>query len=93
MKREEKLHAENKIFFDKVSCFYDSFFGRWQRGVHLKVISKAGIPKNKKSKILDAGCGTGNLLKILEKNKLLELYGVDLSEKMLNKANGFFSIS
>jgi len=38
------------------------------------------------SKILDAGCGTGNFLEILSVNKTLELYGIDISPRMLEIA-------
>jgi ubiquinone/menaquinone biosynthesis C-methylase UbiE len=39
--------------------------------------------KNKNSKILELGCGTGRLLKILNDNGFTKLYGIDISSKMV----------
>ena len=86
MDKEKALHSENKEFFDNLSSVYDPFFGNWQRGVHRRAISKTDLPVNKKVKLLDVGCGTGNLLAILKRESMAELYGIDLSEKMLKKA-------
>jgi ubiquinone/menaquinone biosynthesis C-methylase UbiE len=41
--------------------------------------------KNKRPFILDLGCGTGRCLKILYKNGFKNLYGIDISSKMLKK--------
>ena len=80
------LTEKNKKFFDKVSKYYDSgILKDWLNGILKKVRKEIKINNN--SKILDAGCGTGNLLKILEdENKGLELYGIDISPKMLKIA-------
>jgi len=42
--------------------------------------------RNKQAKILDAGCGTGLVGEILNKNKFKNLIGVDFSQEMLNIA-------
>ena len=75
----------NKIFFSKISGIYDPFFGKWIKKMQGKVIRIAGVKNN--SKILDAGCGTGNLLRYLEDyKKKLNLYGIDISKEMLEIA-------
>ena len=43
--------------------------------------------KNKKAKILDAGCGTGLVGEILFENNYKNVEGVDFSEEMLSVAN------
>ncbi len=42
--------------------------------------------RNKQAKILDAGCGTGLVGEILNKNNFKNLIGVDFSQEMLNIA-------
>jgi len=39
--------------------------------------------KNKNSKILELGCGTGRILKFLNDNGFTKLYGIDISSKMI----------
>lgn len=82
----KNLEQKNKEFFDKIAGYYDK---RIFKNFLLNPVQKAVefVNVKKKSKILDAGCGTGNLLKILEnENKNLELYGVDISKEMLKIA-------
>ena len=43
--------------------------------------------KNKKSKILDAGCGTGLVGQILHKKNYKNLVGVDFSQEMIDRAH------
>lgn len=53
--------------------------------IHKKVINSFNIREN--SKVLDAGCGTGNLLYLLSRKKRhYNLYGIDISEKMIKIA-------
>ena len=42
--------------------------------------------KNKQSKILDAGCGTGLVGQILYKNNYKNIVGVDFSQEMIDRA-------
>lgn len=79
----KNLEQENKEFFDKIAKYYDK---RIFKNLLLNSVKNAAesVKIKKGSKILDAGCGTGNLLKILEdKNKNLKLYGIDISKEML----------
>ncbi len=70
--------------FDIIANYYD-FFGLGIINTQRKVVEIVNLKE--KAKILDIGCGTGNLLKILEeKNKNFELIGIDPNEKMLNIA-------
>ncbi len=81
------LEQVNVKFFNLIARYYDFFFGNWIRTTQRKAVSIIKIRNN--SKILDAGCGTGNFLKILEDSKKnLNLYGIDISKKMLKIAKG-----
>jgi len=77
---------QNKKFFDLVARYYDKgIVGNWLFSVIEKTINSVNIKKS--SKILDVGTGTGNLIYLLEKqNKKLNLYGIDISKKMLTIA-------
>ena len=81
-----KRENQNKRFFNIVAGVYDrGIVGKWLFGIIEKTIKEVNIDES--SKILDVGTGTGNLLAFLEKkNKKLDLYGIDISEKMLSVA-------
>jgi len=76
----------NKKFFDFWAPYYDKgIFGRFLFNIIDKTANSVKIKKG--SKILNAGCGTGNLLYILEgKNLGLKIYGTDISKKMMRIA-------
>ena len=72
----------NEKFFDKIARQYDGgVAGKIVRKMHLRVVRLINIKNN--SKVLDAGCGTGDLLSILAENKSLKLYGIDISKEMI----------
>ena len=76
---------KNRKFFDFWSKYYDKEFSIYLFDIISNTLNSIKVKDN--SRILDIGCGTGNLLYLLEKeNKNLELYGIDLSKKMLEKA-------
>jgi ubiquinone/menaquinone biosynthesis C-methylase UbiE len=75
------------------SIIYDPLLYPALRGIR-KVVTKELYPHQNK-KIIDLCCGTGNQLKILEKNGFTDLHGLDLSPDMLRvakKGNHQFSI-
>lgn len=86
MKKQISLEQKNREFFDKIAEHYDK---RIFKGLLLKPVKNTVefVNVRKNSKILDVGCGTGNLLKVLEDEyENLKLYGIDISEKMLEIA-------
>jgi len=83
MEKLNSLQKANARFFDKAVWFYEFPFVKIiNRMIHKKIAKSVSIEKG--SKILDAGCGTGGFLEVLSKNKSLKLYGVDVSEKMID---------
>lgn len=81
----KKIKEINEKFFNKVAKHYDrGLFKKWHLNLKKKVIGSIDIKNN--SNILDVGCGTGELLFILKRNKTLNLYGVDISKNMLDIA-------
>ena len=52
------IKKQNEVFFGKIAGYYDIIFGNWIRKTQIKVIKSSKIDKS--SKVLDAGCGTGN---------------------------------
>lgn len=81
----ELLELKNIKFFRRLSSKYDhGFGGRFILEKIKKTVKSAKVKP--KSRVLDLGCGTGNLLTILSKNKSLKLHGMDLSESMLKVA-------
>ncbi len=78
------IEDKNKNFFDKIARYYDSAFGNWIKKMQSNIIKNSKLKNN--ARILDAGCGTGNLLSLLEERNSFELYGIDISKEMLGIA-------
>ena len=86
-KTEQKNIHANKAFFDRWSKTYDSSRTRfWMRRFQVPALRE--IEFRPEIKILDLSCGTGELLQELyNKSKgQIELYGLDISEEMLEMA-------
>jgi len=88
---KEQLIYRNKQFFTKLSTSYDNkLFSYWLYSMQKHAIKQ--ILRDKKStssslKILDIGCGTGQLMSHLAKQlSNAKLYGIDLTEAMINNA-------
>src|SRR3989344_6049783 len=77
---------KNKNFFDRWSSSYNhAIFQFWMKRFHKAAIKE--IDFNKKAKILDISCGTGELLGSLwQKSNKNSYFGVDISDGMLKKA-------
>jgi ubiquinone/menaquinone biosynthesis C-methylase UbiE len=70
-------------WYDALSKNYDELYGEEQNKKHAKVLEFLG---NKGFNIIvDVGCGTGKLLRLISPRSQLVL-GIDLSLQMLNKA-------
>lgn len=82
----KNLLEENRRFFGKWAKYYDQgLSGFWLNKLVKKTLEFINIKES--AKILDAGCGTGNLLFLLTKQgKKLKLYGTDITPEMLNIA-------
>jgi len=80
------LIKKNRTFFNNIARYYDfSIFKKRQEKIMKIAIDMINLKYY--SRILDAGCGTGNLLNLLnKKNKNLQLYGIDISTEMLKIA-------
>jgi ubiquinone/menaquinone biosynthesis C-methylase UbiE len=86
MESNKNIFKENsKINFNRKAEVYDkSYDGKFVAPMYDEIINRI-ISANPK-KILDVGCGTGNVLKKLVSNENLSLYGLDISEKMIEIA-------
>ncbi len=74
---------KNRAFFNRWAKSYDAgLFQFWMRKFYLPILKEVMLIK--KSRLLDISCGTGELLRNMQGKA--QLYGVDISEEMLNKA-------
>ena len=85
----EHNEKKNKIVSQKISSFYDGVAKNRKNGLKKDQLFTEKISKPKelilpKSRILELGCGTGNLLKSLETSYGV---GVDLSKEIIKEAN------
>ncbi len=85
-KNKEVSHIENQDYYDSFAQTYENKRGQ---GYHQMIddleISILENYLHKTDKVLELGCGTGLILKEIDK-KVSKAIGVDLSEKMLEKA-------
>lgn len=83
-------NKENKDFFDWMSNYYDSSIIQfWMKSFYKPVVSEVSLADGER--LLDVGCGTGNLLNELSSKYEGSFYGVDLSEKMIEEAKNKLS--
>jgi ubiquinone/menaquinone biosynthesis C-methylase UbiE len=79
----DAVKEKSKKHFDTSATEYDaSFDGRFVKVMYPALLQE--IEKETEGKLLDVGCGNGNVLCRLVNNKR-ELYGVDLSENMVEE--------
>ena len=85
------IKERSKSTFNQQADTYDGdIHGQHARTLYPVLLSKlAHIPFQR---ALDLGCGTGEMMKmLLQSDDQRELYGIDLSEKMLSVAEGKLS--
>ncbi len=85
-KLEDNL-KENERMFGKWAKTYDAtLFQFWMRRFQVPIFREIELKAG--TKILDISCGTGKLLQTLDEksNGKVQLYGLDLSQKMLDSA-------
>ena len=70
-------------WYDALSRNYDELYGEEQSKKHAKVLQLLG--KKEFKTIVDVGCGTGKLLRLISPTSRVGL-GIDLSLQMLNRA-------
>ncbi len=94
MSNQANVYKEKtKKYFDKISANYDDTWdGKYSRSMYGGVLEK--IHKQPFKAILDVGCGTGDILAIvMNEYEDIQACGIDLSEKMLEKADGLLGKS
>lgn len=80
---------KTKKHFDETAADYNnSSDGRFVKPMYKALVAE--IEQAGGGKLLDIGCGNGNLFGMVN-NDSLELYGVDLSEKMIEEAQAGYS--
>lgn len=80
--RSKKITTD---YFNKTAEDYDtSHDGKFVQCMYREIIAR--VPDAKGQRILDLGCGNGNILKTLKERIPAEYYGLDISEKMIEEA-------
>lgn len=75
---------KTKDHFDKTASDYNnSSDGKFVEGMYDVLVTE--ILKSERGRILDVGCGNGNLFKLLPDGKY-ELHGIDFSKNMIDEA-------
>ena len=86
MESNKNIFKENsKINYNRQAEVYDeSGDGKFVAPMYGEIVNR--IMSANPKKLLDVGCGTGNVLMKLNSNEDLCLYGLDISEKMIETA-------
>lgn len=84
-KTGEGWEKETRAYFDGAAARYDeSWDGRFAGTMYGAVIRET--LKGGPCRVLDLGCGNGNVLEALRDRGIEELFGLDLSERMVREA-------
>lgn len=85
MESTKEFQEETRQYFDRVAGDYDnSYDGRFVRCMYREVVRRAAaLPGDS---VLDLGCGTGNLIRLLREVKPADYFGADLSGQMIREA-------
>lgn len=82
---ENNIKQTTKLHFDKIAEDYNnSSDGRFVKCMYEEIINR--VSQIQPENILDLGCGNGNVLAALAKCTNSKLFGLDLSENMINEA-------
>lgn len=72
-------------YFNSTAKEYDtSHDGKFVRCMYREILAR--VPEIEGQRILDLGCGNGNILKMLQDRVEVRFYGLDISEKMVEEA-------
>lgn len=86
MKSSENIFKENskKNFNEQAEVYDEKGDGKFVAPMYADIINR--IMSTKPKTVLDLGCGTGNILMKLSTNEELKLFGLDISDNMIEVA-------
>lgn len=81
----QRMEQKTKEYFNGTAKNYDtSHDGRFVKCMYGEIVKWVGdLPGEK---ILDLGCGNGNVIRLLEQERQARYFGVDISEQMIAEA-------
>lgn len=80
---------EERTIHNRIASLYESVFNQlylYRKSREATMFRISGLIKDNRAKILDVGCGTGEVLQGLSTLGYKHLYGVDISEEMVKIA-------
>jgi len=84
MKKEKAKQVTKKHFDESAKDYNNSYDGKFVKCMYDEIVERV-LTANPKS-ILDLGCGNGNVLEKIKLKSDADLYGLDLSENMIELA-------
>ncbi|MBC3796818.1 class I SAM-dependent methyltransferase [Acetobacterium tundrae] len=84
MSKEKAKQATKKHFDESAEDYNNSYDGKFVKCMYDEIVERV-LAANPKS-ILDLGCGNGNVLEKIKLKSDADLYGLDLSENMIESA-------
>lgn len=84
------VKESSKSHFDDIAKDYNnSHDGKYINCMYHEIIERIVSMEDKPTKILDLGCGNGNVISLLSDKIDAQLFGVDLSENMVLEAKSY----
>ena len=85
MEKSKEFKVKSKEHFNNIAVEYNnSGDGKFVNVMYEEIVSR--VEKLQGEKVLEVGCGNGNILKMLEEIGDYKLFGLDLSENMIREA-------
>jgi len=76
--------------YDKIAREYDSSFeGKFTARYRQKILELCDVPNG--GRVLDVGCGNGNLINAISQKRNIEAYGIDISPKMIEECRSHYN--
>lgn len=83
--KKEKSKERTEEYFNSTAADYDnSHDGRFVRCMYQEILNR--MEHIQASRILDLGCGNGNVIALLREQRPASYYGLDISQSMIREA-------
>lgn len=88
MRKESRKELTKKYFNSTAEDYNQSHDGKFVQCMYQEIVERVKVLKPKR--VLDLGCGNGNVIQLLKSRIPSQYYGLDISEKMIEETKKRF---